>query len=663
MALLSSLAKFASSVGKAMASTKPNTTQTSSSGGNSSKSYSSPNPTPQPAPLQNNGYAGVNQGKQQSWGKEQDTYYNYTPEYKVTSPSGGNFTVGKDQAEVMFNNMVKGGYATEADRSKYLQATGNNMKSYDLKNTNISIENSQMRNQYENDRYNKDPQGTLLARAQEQDDQLRYQHYQKTGENLPADYYMKQIQEEQQAVQNRVQSFQNQNSGIADATKPGTQVTAMAQNVSKAMNPQTPQGQYAYQNMDMNGNVIGTTYGESGRSNALPGASYVKAPNGQVYQTANFGSGGASPVNSQVMNTGMQAPAMNADLSGSVYMNPQDYMMKDNSKAIDAQYEAMARAQQAQLQGSLGQTLSDINSARSGLSAQYDPAKNDLYAQGRLNEQGIQEYMGSLGMEGGQNITAQARNNNSTQQAIGQVEAQKQAQDGVLQKAAIDAQRASSMEELSQMYQVNAQKIQAILQDSQQTNQANMQAMKEAFQFNYQSRADELARQQDAERFQYQMNQDNRNFMYGASQDTRNNFNSNKQFEYEQSMNDRDFNFKQDQAKIDQANWERQFNLSQQKKNSGGGGGGSRGGGGSSSSSNGKVDTNTLKASLYSTIDEKLNMVPMGSNGKPQYNGQYNTRAAQKWLDDNRNTIIQELGETSYKTYQTYINSKPSVGS
>ena len=50
MALLSSLAKFASSVGKAMASTKPNTTQKNSGGGSSSKNYSAPNPTPQPTP-------------------------------------------------------------------------------------------------------------------------------------------------------------------------------------------------------------------------------------------------------------------------------------------------------------------------------------------------------------------------------------------------------------------------------------------------------------------------------------------------------------------------------------------------------------------------------------------------------------------------------------
>ena len=70
-----------------------------------------------------------------------------------------------------------------------------------------------------------------------------------------------------------------------------------------------------------------------------------------------------------------------------------------------------------------------------------------------------------------------------------------------------------------------------------------------------------------------------------------------------------------------------------------------------------------MKASIYNTIDEKLNMVPMGSGGKPQYPGQYNTKAAQRWLDDNRNTIIQELGETAYNTYQKYINSKPSVGS
>ena len=56
-------------------------------------------------------------------------------------------------------------------------------------------------------------------------------------------------------------------------------------------------------------------------------------------------------------------------------------------------------------------------------------------------------------------------------------------------------------------------------------------------------------------------------------------------------------------------------------------------------------------------------MVPIGSNGRSQHPGQFNTRAAQRWLDDNRNTIIQELGETAYNTYQKYINSKPSVGS
>ncbi len=643
---------------KAMASTKPNTTQKSSSGGSSSKNYSAPNPTPQPTQQQTGGYAGVNRGKQQAWGKEQDTYYYYTPEYKVTSPLGGSYTVGKDQAEVMFNNMVKGGYATEADRSKYLQATGNNMKAYDLKNTNISLENSQMRNQYENDRYNKDPQGTLLARAQERDDQLRYQHYQKTGENLPVDYFTKKIQEEQLATQNRIQAYQNQYSGMADATKPGTQVTTMAQNVAKAMNPQGQnQGQYAYQNLDMNGNVIGTTYGESGRSNALPGASYVKAPNGQIYQTANFGSQGmTAQQNNFVGNTGIQGQAGTADLSGGFYMNPKDYMVEDNSKAIEAQYDAMARAMKAQRRNALEQILSDINFARDGLTAQYDPAKNDIYAQGRINQQGIEEYMGSLGMEGGQNITAQARNNNATQQAIGQIEAQKQAQDAVLQKAAIDAQRANSLQELEQMYQVNAQKIQAILQDAQYTNQANLQAMKDAFQFNYQVRADELARQ-DA----------NRNFFYGASQDARNNWNQQQQFEYEKMINDRDFSFKQEQAKIDQSNWERQFNLSQQKKNSGGSGGSS--GGSYSTGGTTKLDTNQLVSSVYQTINAQLNMVPIKSDGdpktidvEPQYPGQYNVRAANAYLEKDRAALVKKLGQEQFDKFKSYVKEKTPIG-
>lgn len=588
---------------------------------------------------------------------EKDVYGYETPLYEVLSPSTGKWTtMGMSQALGTFRNLVEGGYATEADMNKYLRNTGKLSRGTDYANGLNASYNTENKNAMNNQMYNDDPQGALKFRAQQQDDAMRYEHYKKTGENLPVNYFFNKIMEEQQAVQKRVQGFQQQNSGIADASQPGTQMTAMAQNVAKAMNPQAaqaPRGQFSYQNFDINGNLIGTTYGESGKSNALPGASYVKAPNGQIYQTSNFGSTGARPqVNNQVMGTGMQAPAVSADLNGGFYMNPQDYMIKSNDKAIETQYDSMQRAMQMQNRNALEQTLSDIDYARQGLSAQYDPAKNDLYTQGRLNQQGISEYMGSLGMEGGQNITAQARNNNSTQQAIATVEAQKQAQDGVLQKAAIDAQRASSMEELAQSYQVNAQKIQAILQDAQYTNMANMQAMKDAFTFNYQARADELARQ-DA----------NRNFFYNASRDSRNDFMTQQQMEYEKILNDRDFQFKQDQFDWNKSTWQKEFgldqarfNLSAQKKSS------SKSSSGGSSSSK-SVDTNTLKASIYNTIDSKLGMVPMGSGGKPQYPGQFNTKAAQKWLDENRNTIIQDLGETAYKTYQTYINKKPSVGS
>ena len=301
MSLLGGLTTLAKSVSKALKSTNVNkpTPQKSSGSSSNQTSYKAPSQPVQ----QSSGYAGTNPGTVKPWGQEQATNYNYTPLISVKSPlTGKSTTVGKDQAEQMFQNMVKGGYVTEADRSAYMSDTGKQGKFYDLENTNKINQNLQMRNQYENDRYNKDPQGTLKARAQEQDDQMRYKNYLDTGENLPADYYMKKIMEEQQAVQNRVQSFQQQNSGMADASKPGTQMTAMAQNVAKAMNPQGQQGQYAYQNYDINANLIGTTYGESGKSNALPGASYVKAPNGQIYQTSNFGSTGASPqVNNQVM--------------------------------------------------------------------------------------------------------------------------------------------------------------------------------------------------------------------------------------------------------------------------------------------------------------------------------------------------------------------------
>jgi len=628
MALLSGAIKLAKTVSKAMQSSKPNTSQSSSSsnsgGGGSNKSVSVPtssitNPSHYSKTGDSFGTAVKQDLKNQGLSdvRSDGGGFGYTDKYGFTHVVNNYETAmtnSKDGRIYDPPSNFSGGYArNELGGREYLAGFAG---STNFGNYNDVIDDKNLTpDSINNNKYN-------LADIQR-------------------------LLREKQDVDNRVTQNNQLNTMGAVKQSASPLTVSPVQN-----NAQAPKGQFAYQNFDINGNLIGTTYGESGRSNALPGASYVKAPNGQTYQTANFGSQGmTAQQNNFVANTGMQAQAGTADLNGGFYMNPKDYMVEDNSKAIEAQYEAMARAMEAQRRNALDQTLSDINFARDGLSAQYDPAKNDIYAQGRINQQGIEEYMGSLGMEGGQNITAQARNNNATQQAIGQIEAQKQAQDAVLQKSAIDAQRANSLQELEQMYQVNAQKIQAILQDSQYTNQANLQAMKDAFQFNYQARADELARQ-DA----------NRNFFYGASQDSRNNWNQQQQFEYEKMMNDRDFNFKQEQAKLDQSNWERQFNLSQQKKSSGGSGG-SRSSSSGSSSGGQYVDTNTLKASIYSNIDEKLNMVPMGSGGKPQYPGQFNTKAAQKWLDDNRNTIIQELGETAYKTYQTYINKKTSVGS
>ncbi len=164
-----------------------------------------------------------------------------------------------------------------------------------------------------------------------------------------------------------------------------------------------------------------------------------------------------------------------------------------------------------------------------------------------------------------------------------------------------------------------------------------------------------------------QMQNNNRDFFYGASQDSKADWWKQQEFSWNKDIDTRDYNFKVDQAKIDQSNWERQFNLSQQKRSSGGSSGGSRGSGGSSGGSYStggttKLDTKNLQAAHYSTLDSKLNMVPMGSNGKPQYPGQFNTRAAQKWLEDNKITIIQDLGEDVYKSYRSYINSKPSIG-
>ena len=86
---------------------------------------------------------------------------------------------------------------------------------------------------------------------------------------------------------------------------------------------QQAQGQYAYQNYDMYGNYLGTTYGPSGSSNSMPGASYVKAPNGQTYSTGKWGNANQNQQQNQQNQYNPYVSAQNPQ-----YMNPQDFFMK-----------------------------------------------------------------------------------------------------------------------------------------------------------------------------------------------------------------------------------------------------------------------------------------------------------------------------------------------
>lgn len=204
------------------------------------------------------------------WGTSEQTEYTWQPSYKVNSPSGMSYVVGEAQAKKMFEHMVNGGYARPEDFEKVVQPTGNTMKTYDLENTNKTIENNQKQYQWMNEQYAKDPEAEMQRRAEQWDDYYREQDYKKTGAQTPVDTYgqreLDRLYTDKQRQEDNINAFIGANAGKVYPQQP---------------KPQT----YQYENFDASGKSMGFTTGTNGKSNYMQGAVSVKAPNGKSYST------------------------------------------------------------------------------------------------------------------------------------------------------------------------------------------------------------------------------------------------------------------------------------------------------------------------------------------------------------------------------------------
>lgn len=93
--------------------------------------------------------------------------------------------------EGVWNNLVKGGYYTEADKANNFRIVqGEYGKALDLNNSNIDSANRQAQIEMSNKMYQDSPEGAVGFRLQQIDDYLRSEHFKKTGENVPVNYFI-----------------------------------------------------------------------------------------------------------------------------------------------------------------------------------------------------------------------------------------------------------------------------------------------------------------------------------------------------------------------------------------------------------------------------------------------------------------------------------------
>ena len=224
------------------------------------------------------------------WGTSEQTEYSWQPSYKVNSPSGMSYVVGEAQAKVMFDSLVKRGYARPEDFEKVVQPTGNTMKTYDLENTNKTYANNQKQYQWMNEQYAKDPEAEMQRRAEQWDDYYREQDYKKTGAQTPVNTYgqreLDRLYTDKQKQEDNINAFVGANAGKVYPQQP---------------KPQT----YQYENFDASGKSMGFTTGTNGKSNYMQGAVSVKAPNGKSYST------GYQPPANNPATTVKSQPALN----------------------------------------------------------------------------------------------------------------------------------------------------------------------------------------------------------------------------------------------------------------------------------------------------------------------------------------------------------------
>lgn len=243
--------------------------------------------------------------------------------------------------------------------------------------------------------------------------------------------------------------------------------------------------------------------------------------------------------------------------------------MSNPRSLIEQQAQQQMSAQAAAIQAARDRQVSDYNAQIAEAPQRYQPLRNEASYAGAKNLQAAKEVMAAQGAyNSGDNVSAQIQTNTATQNDITSLSRDEQNLVNQLKRAISDANSAADVQTLQSNAEINAQKLQALLNQTnadrsygldvagltgtfngqrtlagQQLDTQNQQWDK---QFGYQQQRDKVQDNQWQQSFDYQKQRD-------TVKDT--------QWQKEMNLNLRQQTFAEAQAKIENALAQKRINM------------------------------------------------------------------------------------------------------
>ena len=154
----------------------------------------------------------------------------------------------------------------------------------------------------------------------------------------------------------------------------------------------------------------------------------------------------------------------------------------DNTGRYDEMFDEQAAAQAAAIKAARDNTISGYNQQIGAAPGQYQPLRNQSSAGGAVRAKGIKEAMAASGQgNSGANLTAQSSNNAQTTGEIAGYNLQQSDLVNKLKTAIADVTNSASLQEVQSNAEINAQRIQAAINETNRVSDTNYNRSQDTF--------------------------------------------------------------------------------------------------------------------------------------------------------------------------------------